>query len=200
MSEPIIQPQNVFIHAQALVESQEIGEGTRIWAFAHILDGCKIGRDCNICDHTYIEGGVTLGDRVTLKSGIYLWDGVTCENDVFLGPNVVFTNDLYPRSKQHLDKFVPTLVREGASIGANATILAGTTIGRYALIGIGSVVTRDVPDHGLAYGNPARLQGFVGRRGRRLNVEGDVGVCPESGERYRIENGACTPMEAEADG
>lgn len=185
----------VFIHPKALVECQDIGEGTRVWAFVHVLDGCRVGRDCNVCDYTFIESGARLGDRVTVKSGIYIWEGVTCEDDVFLGPNVVFTNDLYPRSKQHHEKYVATLVRQGASIGANATILCGTTIGRYALIGVGSVVTRDVPDFALAYGNPARLEGFVGKAGRPLAVEGNIGTCPQTGERYRIEGQTCAPLE-----
>lgn len=188
----------VFIHPQALVETKEIGEGTRIWAFAHVLDGCRIGAECNICDHTFIEGGVRLGRCVTLKSGIYLWDGVTCEDDVFLGPSVVFTNDLYPRSKQYHEEYVPTLVREGASIGANATILCGTTIGRWALVGIGAVVTRDVPDYGLVHGNPARLRGFVGRLGRPLTIEDGIGTCPISGERHRIEGERCTRLEGDS--
>lgn len=184
----------VFIHPAALVETRDVGPGTRVWAFAHLLPGTRIGRDCNVCDHTFVESGVTLGNRVTVKCGIYLWTGVTCEDDVFLGPNVVFTNDLFPRSGQHIDAYVPTLLRRGASIGANATILAGTTIGRWAMIGAGSVVTRDVPNYALVYGNPARHRGWVGRFGRRLDVADGVGVCPHSGLRYTVDGDGCRPL------
>lgn len=190
----------IFVHKQALVESSSIGSGTRVWAFAHVMNGARVGRDCNICDHTFIEGGAVVGDRVTIKSGVFIWDGVTCEDDVFLGPSVVFTNDLYPRSRQYHDQYEKTLVRKGASLGANCTILAGITIGRYAMIGLGSVVTRSVPDFALCYGNPARAKGFVGRAGKPLIVTDEgVGVCPENGEKYRIEGGSCTPLDG-ADG
>ena len=118
-----------FIHPQAIVESSQVGPGTRIWAFAHILPGAVIGRDCNICDQTFIENQVTLGDRVTLKSGVQLWDGITLEDDVFVGPNATFTNDPFPRSKQYPEEYLPTVVRKGASIGANATLLPGIEIG-----------------------------------------------------------------------
>ncbi|MCX7013911.1 MAG: acyltransferase [Candidatus Sumerlaeota bacterium] len=185
----------VFIHPHALVETQDIGENTRIWAFAHVLRGCVIGSECNIGDHAFLEGGVRLGNRVTVKNGVALWEGVTCEDDVFLGPNVALTNDLYPRSRATEWECTPTLLRKGCSIGANATILAGVTIGRYALVGLGAVVTRDVPDYGLAYGSPARLRGFVGRKGRPLKIDGEIGVCPVSGERYRIEGTLCKPID-----
>jgi len=148
----------VFIHPHAIVEKGvEIGKGTRIWAFVHILAGAKIGCDCNICDFVFIEGDVIIGDRVTIKSGVQLWDGVRLGNDVFIGPNVTFTNDKFPRSKQYPLRFLKTTVKKGASIGANATILPGITIGMKAMIGAGSVVTHDVPDHALVVGNPARI-------------------------------------------
>lgn len=188
----------VSIHPQALVETTAIGEGTRIWAFAHILEGASVGADCNICDHTFIEGGVTLGNRVTVKCGVYLWDGVRCENGVFLGPNATFTNDLYPRSGRHLDAYPVTLIREGASIGAGAVIRAGVTVGCYAMVGMGAVVTRDVPDYALVYGNPARLQHFISRAGRKLEIHGKLGTCPETGQQYRIENGVCRLLEPES--
>ncbi|HZN55444.1 MAG TPA: N-acetyltransferase [Candidatus Polarisedimenticolaceae bacterium] len=187
----------VLIHADALVETDAVGQGTRVWAFAHLAPGSRVGRDCNVCDHTFVESGVVLGDRVTVKCGIYLWTGVTCEDDVFLGPNVVFTNDLFPRSGQHPESYVPTLVRTGASLGANSTILAGNTIGRYAMVGAGSVVTRSVPDHALVVGNPARRRGWVGRHGHKLTVKDGVGVCPHSGSRYLIAGDRCVPLEGD---
>ncbi|MCI0344153.1 MAG: WxcM-like domain-containing protein [Chloroflexi bacterium] len=151
-----------FVHPQAIVESEQIGRGTRIWAFAHILPGAVIGADCNICDHTFIENDVVLGDRVTVKSGVQIWDGVRLEDDVFVGPNATFTNDPLPRSKRHLDEYPRTSVRRGASIGANATILAGVTIGQHAMVGAGAVVTRSVPPHAVVVGNPARIARYLG--------------------------------------
>ena len=150
------------IHPQAIVEpGATIGEGTRVWAFAHILGGAKIGSDGNICDHVFIENDVVVGDRVTIKSGVQLWDGVRLEDDVFVGPNATFTNDTFPRSKHYLMVFPQTVVRKGASIGANATILPGLTIGTQAMVGAGAVVTRDVPPRAIVVGNPARIIGYV---------------------------------------
>jgi UDP-2-acetamido-3-amino-2,3-dideoxy-glucuronate N-acetyltransferase len=150
-----------FRHPQAIVESPHIGEGTRIWAFAHILPRAVIGKDCNICDHVFIENDVSVGDRVTIKCGVQLWDGVHVEDDVFIGPNATFTNDAFPRSKQRLDHYPTTLVRKGASIGANATILPGITVGVDAMVGAGAVVTRSVPPHAVVTGNPARIARYV---------------------------------------
>lgn len=150
-----------FIHKQALVETKNIGRGTRIWAFAHVLPGAIIGEDVNICDHTFVENDVVIGNRVTLKCGVYLWDGVRLEDDVFVGPNVAFTNDRYPRSRQYLKQFPETIVRQGASLGANATILPGIIIGEKAMVGAGAVVTRDVPDRAVVVGNPARIVRFL---------------------------------------
>lgn len=149
------------IHPQALVETPDVGAGTRVWAFAHILPGARVGADCNICDGVFIEGGATVGDRVTVKCGVQLWDGVTLEDDVFVGPNATFTNDLFPRSRQHPAEYARTLVRAGASIGANATILAGITIGERAMVGAGAVVTKDVPPGAVVVGNPARVKGWA---------------------------------------
>ncbi len=149
-------------HAMAIVESESVGDGTRVWAFAHILPGAVIGAECNICDHTFIENDVRLGDRVTLKCGVQVWDGITIEDDVFVGPNVTFSNDPFPRSRQHPGEFARTVVRRGASIGANATILPGLTIGEKAMIGAGAVVTRDVPPLAIVAGNPARIVGYDG--------------------------------------
>ncbi|MEW6434112.1 MAG: WxcM-like domain-containing protein [Myxococcota bacterium] len=145
-----------FVHPQGLCESDQIGEGTRIWAFAHVLPKAVVGRDCNICDHVFIENHVRVGDRVTIKSGVQLWDGVVLEDDVFVGPNATFTNDKYPRSKQYPTSWPQTIVRKGASIGANATILPGVTIGERAMVGAGAVVNRDVPAGEVVVGNPAR--------------------------------------------
>lgn len=156
------------IHPTALVESSQIGGGTRVWAFAHVADGAVVGKDCNICDHTFLESGSIVGDRATLKSGVYLWDGIVVEDDVFIGPNATFTNDPYPRSQHQLDSHPRTIIRRGASIGAGAVILPGLEIGAYAMIGAGSVVTRSIPAFALAYGNPARVHGRVDRRGRPI--------------------------------
>ncbi len=150
-----------FEHPQALVESQHVGKGTRIWAFAHVLPGAVIGEDCNLCDHTFVENDVVIGDRVTIKCGVQVWDGVRLEDDVFVGPNATFTNDPAPRSRQHLAEYPRTVVREGASIGANATILPGVTIGRRAMVGAGAVVTRSVPPNAVVVGNPARIVRYV---------------------------------------
>jgi len=150
-----------FIHPDARVESLSIGLRTRIWAFAHILPGATIGEDCNICDHTFIENDVVVGNRVTIKCGVQLWDGLTLEDDVFVGPNATFTNDLFPRSRQHLQTFPRTLIRKGASIGANATILPGIVIGPGAMVGAGAVVTGSVPANAIVVGNPARISGYV---------------------------------------
>jgi acetyltransferase-like isoleucine patch superfamily enzyme/dTDP-4-dehydrorhamnose 3,5-epimerase-like enzyme len=150
-----------FKHDTAIIESKYIGDRTRVWAYAHILPGARVGCDCNICDHTFIENDVVIGDRVTIKCGVQLWDGVRLEDDVFVGPNATFTNDPFPRSRQHLTRYPQTLVQHGASIGANATILPGITIGQRAMVGAGSVVTHSVPPHAKLTGNPARIVGYV---------------------------------------
>jgi len=152
---------NYFVHTQALCESNQIGEYTKIWAFAHVLPGAKIGTNCNVCDNVFIENDVVVGNRVTIKCGVQLWDGIEVEDDVFIGPNVTFTNDLYPRSKLYPATFSRTKVHAGASIGANATILPGITIGRNSMIGAGSVVTRSVPENSKVVGNPARITGYI---------------------------------------
>lgn len=175
----------VFIHPHALVDPDvRIGGGTRVWAFAHVVKGAVVGEDCNICDHTFVEGKVRLGNRVTLKSGVYLWDGVVAEDGVFIGPAAVFVNDLRPRSRSAQWKCVGTLLREGCSIGANATILAGLEIGRFAMVGAGSVVTHDVPDFALVVGNPARFHRWLCRCGQNLVFRKNSAAC-ECGRRYR---------------
>lgn len=149
-----------FKHPQALVESEHVGAGTRIWAFAHVLPGAVIGVDCNICDHVFIENDVRVGNRVTVKCGVQLWDGIVLEDDVFVGPNATFTNDRFPRSKKPPEEFLKTIVRSGASIGANATILPGIEIGTNAMVGAGAVVTQDVPANAVVTGNPAQIHGY----------------------------------------
>jgi acetyltransferase-like isoleucine patch superfamily enzyme len=172
------------IHETAIVESSSIGPGTRIWAYAHILPGAVIGGDCNVCDLVFVENDVRVGDRVTIKCGVQLWDGVEIEDDVFIGPNATFTNDPLPRSRAWRDAPVRTLVRKGASIGANATLLPGITIGREAVVGAGAVVTRDVPAGAIVQGNPAAISGYVGSR----QGEGERRVTS-------LEAGAPSPVE-----
>jgi acetyltransferase-like isoleucine patch superfamily enzyme len=153
-----------FKHPLAVVESPHIGKGTRVWAFAHVLPGAKIGADCNICDHVFVENDVVVGDRVTIKSGVQLWDGVAIEDDVFVGPNATFTNDPFPRSRKRPASIARTTVRAGASIGANATILPGLTVGQHAMVGAGAVVMQDVPPNAIIVGNPAYIKGYVDAR------------------------------------
>jgi len=152
---------SAFIHHLALCESANLGAGTRVWAFAHILKGAVIGADCNVCDHVFIENDVVIGDRVTIKSGVQLWDGVRIADDVFVGPNATFSNDKYPRSKQYQAKVEETHIGKGASIGAGAVILPGLRIGSKAMVGAGAVVTHDVPAKAVVSGNPARIVGYV---------------------------------------
>jgi acetyltransferase-like isoleucine patch superfamily enzyme/dTDP-4-dehydrorhamnose 3,5-epimerase-like enzyme len=173
-----------FFHPQSLCESANIGNGTRVWAFAHILPKAVIGQDCNICDHVFIENDVVVGDRVTVKCGVQLWDGVRVENDVFIGPNATFTNDKFPRSRAYQEKLPTTVVETGASIGANATILPGITIGMRAMVGAGAVVTRSVPPRAVVMGNPARITGYVdtpmhSARQREPNVSGEPVVAAD---------------------
>ena len=159
------------IHLLADVNTQTIGAGTRIWQYVVILPGAAIGADCNICSHCLIESDVIVGDRVTVKSGVQLWDGVRLANDVFVGPNVSFTNDRFPRSRQRPDKFLETVVNEGASIGAGAVILPGLTIGTNAMIAAGAVVTRSVPPNAIVVGNPAKIVGYVDTTQAASDVE-----------------------------
>lgn len=160
-----------FVHPTAIVEEAEIGEGTRIWHFAHIRKGAKIGKNCNIGKDVYIDVDVKIGDRVKIQNGVSVYRGVVIEDDVFVGPGAVFTNDLYPRAFSSDWEIRRTVVRRGASIGANATIICGVEIGEFAMVGAGAVVTKDVPPFALVYGNPARIRGFVCYCGRRLSDE-----------------------------
>lgn len=161
MKEETTKASGFFVHPQALCESVAVGDNTRVWAFAHVLPGATIGRDCNICDHVFIENDVVLGDRVTVKSGVQLWDGLRIGDDVFIGPNVTFSNDKYPRSKHYQRPVLQTHVGRGASIGGGAAILPGLRIGARAMVGAGSVVTHDVPARAVVSGNPARIVGYA---------------------------------------
>jgi acetyltransferase-like isoleucine patch superfamily enzyme len=147
----------VRVHPLADCQSNEIGAGTRIWQFVVVLAGARIGRDCNLCAHTFVEGEVVIGDRVTLKSGVFVWNGVTLQDDVFCGPNATFTNDRFPRSRVHPESWPKTIIKKGASIGAGAIILPGVIVGEGAMVGAGAVVTKDVPPNAVVVGNPARI-------------------------------------------
>jgi acetyltransferase-like isoleucine patch superfamily enzyme len=175
---------SVFVHEKALCESTEIGPRTRIWAFAHVMPGAVVGADCNIGDHAFIETGARVGDRVIVKNNALVWDKVTLEDDVFVGPNAVFTNDFIPRVafKNPPEKFLPTLVRRGASIGANATIVCGVTIGEQAFVAAGTVVIRDVPAYAMVAGNPARRIGWMCACGKKL----PPALGCECGRTYRL--------------
>lgn len=162
-----------FKHPRALVESEHIGPETRIWAFAHVMKDARIGEGCNLGDHVFVESKVHIGNQVTIKNGVSIWDGVTLEDRVFVGPNAVFTNDKNPRVAFHKspDQFLTTVVREGASIGANVTIVCGVEIGRHAFIGAGAVVTKDVPDYAIVVGNPARQVGYMCECGEKIGPD-----------------------------
>lgn len=188
----------VFVHPQALVETRRIGAGTRVWAFAHVMKGASIGRDCNVGDHAFIEAGARVGHGVTIKNGVTIWEGVTIEDQAFLGPCVVFTNDLRPRSPRargaktryaSRDWLVKTRVGLGASLGANATVVCGARIGRYAMIGAGTVVTEDVPAHALWLGVPGRLAGYVCECGQSLAFKSDTARCASCRIRYVMRRG-----------
>jgi UDP-2-acetamido-3-amino-2,3-dideoxy-glucuronate N-acetyltransferase len=155
--EAILESADYFIHPNGLCESISIGNRTRIWAFSHVLKGAVIGSDCNICEQVFVESRAVIGDRVTIKNGVQIWDGVQVEDDVFIGPNVTFLNDKYAKSRNSNFQLLPTLLKKGCSIGGNATILPGITIGENAVVGAGTVVTRDVPDGATVVGNPGRI-------------------------------------------
>jgi len=180
-----------FIHPSAIVETTDIGKGTRIWAFCHVLKGAKIGSNCNIGDNCYVESDVKIGNNVVIKNGVNIWNKIVIEDNVFVGPGVVFTNDLFPRSKLYKE-YIPTTIKKGASIGANATLLCGIVIGEYAMIGAGSVVTKSVPDFALVYGNPASLQGYVCKCGLKLNFANNTQYKCSCGLVYSFENSVIT--------
>ncbi len=190
-------PDDVTIHETSIVQSDQIGAGTRIWAFCNVQKHARIGADCNICDHCFIENNVVVGDRVTIKNGVSLFDGIVVENDVFIGPHAVFTNDIYPRSKARKDQYDRILIRNGATIGAGAVIIAGSTIGEYAFVGAGAVVTKDIPDYTLWYGNPAAFVDYVCKCTKRLEIETATSSeseiqCRGCGLTYRLVNNKLT--------
>jgi acetyltransferase-like isoleucine patch superfamily enzyme len=172
------------IHPTSDVQSANIGADTQIWQYTIVLPGAVIGKNCNINSHCFIENAVRIGDNVTVKCGVYIWDGITIGDDVHIGPNVTFTNDLYPRSK-HKFELSETVVKRGASLGANSTIITGITIGEFALIGAGSVVTKNIPNNTLWYGNPARQIGYVCNCGQKLDVSYHCNQCNSD---YKIIN------------
>lgn len=180
-------PPSVKIHALSDVASNNIGEGTVIWQFTIVLSGAVIGSHCNINCHTFIENDVIVGNDVTVKAGVYLWDGLRIEDNVFIGPAAAFTNDRYPRSKQYPEEFQQTLVRTGATIGANATILGGIEIGKYAIVGAGAVVTRSVPDFAIVAGNPANIRGWVDEKGEKMQEKDGLWE-NTSGKKFQIIN------------
>jgi len=178
-----------FAHETAVIdEGCQIGEGTKIWHFSHIMPNCIIGNSCNIGQNVVISPEVVLGNNVKVQNNVSIYTGVICEDDVFLGPSMVFTNVMNPRSAViRRDSYLKTIVKQGASIGANATIVCGHDIGRYAFIGAGAVVTKHVPDYALVVGNPARQIGWMSEYGHRLNFdEKGLAECPESGQKYRL--------------
>lgn len=178
-------------HETAVIdEGCRIGEGTKIWHFSHIMSDCVIGKRCNIGQNVVISPGVILGENVKIQNNVSVYTGVVCEDDVFLGPSMVFTNVLNPRSAiNRRGEYLKTVVQKGASIGANATVVCGHTIGAYALIGAGAVVTKDVPPYALVYGNPSKQHGWVSEAGHKLTFdEQNEAICPETGEKYLLEN------------
>jgi UDP-2-acetamido-3-amino-2,3-dideoxy-glucuronate N-acetyltransferase len=183
---------NVYVHPTAIIDNKAIlGRGTKVWHFVHVMEGAKIGKKCVLANYVYVGRGVTIGNGVKLENRATVYEGVEIEDNVFVGPHVTFTNDPIPRSFNTDWKILKTLVKEGASIGAGAVIVCGLTIGEYALIGAGSVVTEDMPSHALAYGNPARIRGFVCRNGRKLEIEQKskdyvLMKCPICKEKYKI--------------
>jgi len=198
----------LFVHPTAIVETQRIGQGTRIWAFAHVMGDVSIGANCNIGDHCFIESGVTVGDDVTIKNGNMIWEGITLEDGVFVGPHVFFTNDLYPRSprlpqaqKRYSSRgwLSPVLVKQGASLGAGAVILAGITVGEFAMVGAGVVVTRDVPPYALMIGNPARVHAWVCQCGQPLRFQGWTATCVDCGLTF-VKAAGCVSVANSAGG
>ncbi|MDB3862209.1 acetyltransferase [Flavobacteriaceae bacterium] len=182
---------NFFSHKSAVIDiGVSIGDGTKIWHFSHVMENCVIGKSCSLGQNVVISSNVILGDNVKIQNNVSVYTGVICEDDVFLGPSMVFTNISNPRSAiVRRDKYKKTVVKKGATIGANATIVCGNTLGEYCLIGAGAVVTKDIPPFALVVGNPAKQIGWVSEYGHRLWFDKDgIAICPESGEKYKLEN------------
>ena len=190
-----------FVHPTACVDSPDsLGDSTQIWHFCHVMSGARIGRRCSLGQNVFVAARVVIGDGCRIQNNVSLYDGVTLEDDVFLGPSCVLTNVENPRAQiRRRDLASPTLIRRGATVGANATILCGVTLGRYSFIGAGAVVTRDVPDYALILGVPGKRDGWMSRHGHRLEGEGGLFICPESGYRYRLEGGVmrCLDLDEE---
>lgn len=187
-----------FQHETAVIdEGCSIGKGTKIWHFSHIMPNCEIGENCNLGQNVVVSPGVVLGKNVKVQNNVSIYTGVICEDDVFLGPSMVFTNVINPRSAiRRRDQYMKTTVKTGASIGANATVVCGNDIGRFAFIGAGAVVTKEVPDYALVVGNPARQIGWMSEFGHRLNFdENGIAQCPESKEHYRLAKGRVSKIE-----
>jgi len=188
-----MEEKNYFAHPTAIIDDNcEIGNGTKIWHFTHIMSHCKIGNNCNFGQNVVVSPDVILGDNVKVQNNVSIYTGVVCEDDVFLGPSMVFTNVINPRSAVlRRDQYLKTLVRKGASIGANATIVCGNEIGQFAFIGAGAVVTKAVPAYALVVGNPSKQIGWMSEFGHRLHFdENKIAICPESKEKYILENNA----------
>ena len=175
-----------FVHDKALCETESVGKGTRIWAFSHVMKNVVIGKDCNIGGHVFVESGVKIGNNVTVKNGISIWEGVEIEDDVFLGPNCVLTNDLLPRSKIYHLGNIKTSIKKGSSIGANATILCGITLGEYCMIGAGAVVTKSVSPFSLVVGNPARFKYFISIKGNKLVFDKENIALDSDNNKYKL--------------
>lgn len=189
---------NYFAHETAVIdEGCEIGAGTKIWHFSHVMPGSKIGKNCNLGQNVVVLPQVVLGDNVKVQNNISLYTGVICEDDVFLGPSMVFTNVINPRSAiVRKNEYKQTIVKKGATIGANATIVCGHNIGCFAFIGAGAVVTKEIPDYALVVGNPARQIGWMSEFGHRLAFDSKgIATCPESGDMYQLQNGVVTKLE-----
>lgn len=189
---------NYYCHDSAIIDGgAEIGEGSRIWHFVHVSGGSRIGRDVVLGQNVFVAAGAVIGDGCRVQNNVSIYDGVVLEEDVFCGPSMVFTNVVNPRAAvERKSEYRPTTVRRGATLGANCTIVCGVTVGKHAFVGAGAVVTRDVSDHALVTGVPARQSGWVSRHGERLDVDSDgIAQCPATGERYRIESGQCRITE-----
>ena len=193
----MINANTYFSHQTAIIDSGcQIGNGTKIWHFSHLMEGAKVGENCNIGQNVFIANDVLLGSNVKVQNNVSLYSGVQCEDDVFLGPSMVFTNVKNPRSAiLRKDKFQKTLIRKGATIGANATIICGVTIGRFAFVAAGAVITKDVEDYALMKGVPAKQSGWLSEFGEKLMFENGIAICKTTNQKYTLENGSCLKYE-----